>query len=178
MKCWRTFDFEKRYGFNKIMIFSFLLMMIFFSFSFAFMQSMYSETLYSAYFELFLIGLLAVYPLHKLVHILPVWRCLGHIKLKYKIKFFCLPVLFLNIKKPIPKKQFILCLLLPFFIINPALLICGSLLPHYMHYFTMLAAVHTGICALDFLYVKALVTSPKYAVIEEHDHGYEILIPQ
>ncbi|WP_338753493.1 DUF3267 domain-containing protein [Bacillus sp. FJAT-52991] len=178
MKCWRAFDFEKKYGFNKIMVFSFILMMLFFSCSFALMQSMYSETLYSSYFELFLIGLLAVYPLHKFVHMLPILRYFPHMTFKYSLKLGCLPIVFITIKKPVPKKRFILSLVLPFFMINPILLLSGILFPNYLHYFTMLSAYHTGICVMDFLYLKALVTSPKSAVIEEHDRGYEILIPQ
>ncbi|KAB7704947.1 DUF3267 domain-containing protein [Bacillus aerolatus] len=178
MKCWRTFDFEKRYGFNKIVIYSVLLALMFFSFSFAFLQSLFSETLYSGYFHFFLVALLALYPLHKLIHLLPVLRYVAQMKCQCKITCFCLPVFSINIKEPIPKNRFMISLVLPFFIINPVLLVCGALFPHYIHYFTMLAAYHTGMCAIDLLYVKALLTSPKYAVIEEHDRGYEILIPE
>ncbi|MFK2825863.1 DUF3267 domain-containing protein [Bacillus sp. B190/17] len=178
MKCWRTFNFEKRYGLNKIIIYSILLTLLFFSFSFAFMQSLFSEPLYSGYFHFFLIGLLAIYPLHKLIHLLPILHYLPKLKCQCKACYFGLPVISINIKRPVSKKCFMASLILPFFIINPVLLICGVMFPHYIHYFTMLASFHTGICAIDLLYLKAMATSPKHAVIEEHDRGYEILIPQ
>lgn len=178
MKCWRTFDFEKSYGLNKIMIYSLLLTTLFFSFSFALIQPFFSQTLYSGNFHFFLLALLVIYPLHKLVHILPIIRYWRQMQWKCKVNYFCMPVISINIKQPVPKRTFMVSLLLPFFTINPVLLICGTMFPHYIHYFTMLAAFHTGICAIDLLYFKALASSPKYAVIEEHDRGYEILIPQ
>ncbi|KMY53170.1 hypothetical protein AC623_03545 [Bacillus sp. FJAT-27231] len=178
MKCWRTFDFERRYGTNKILIYSLLLTMLFFSFSFALMQSLFSKTLYSGYFHFFLIALLAIYPLHKLVHLLPILHYWRQMKCRCKMTCFCMPIISINIKQPVPKRTFMVSLLLPFFTINPALLICGMLFPHYIHYFTMLTAFHMGMCAIDLLYLKAMAASPKYAVIEEHDRGYEILIPQ
>ncbi|MBM7647614.1 cellulose synthase/poly-beta-1,6-N-acetylglucosamine synthase-like glycosyltransferase [Bacillus ectoiniformans] len=178
MKCWRSFDFEKRYGFNKIIIFSLLIAMMTFSFTFALMQSVYSEALYAQHFSWFLIGMILIYPLHKFLHTLPILKYIPKMSCKYQMKYFCLPVISINIKDPLPKKRFMISLVFPFVVLTPLLFMGASLNPHYLHYFLMLTAYHTGICAIDFLYLKALTASPKYAVIEENDEGYEILVPQ
>ncbi|OMP67136.1 DUF3267 domain-containing protein [Domibacillus epiphyticus] len=175
MKCWRTFNFEKTYGFNKLFVVSILTTLLFFSVAFSSMQSYYSETLHTPGFPWFAVGLLAVYPLHKLIHLVPVIN--RRLKLTWERKYTFLPVLTVTIRKPVSKNRFMICLTLPFFVMTPLLLAGGAMLPHYLHYFTMAAAFHTGICAFDFLYLKAILSCPKNAFIEEDMQGFEILIP-
>lgn len=175
MKCWRTYNFEKTYGFNKLFFVSFMTAMIVFSLAFSSMQSYYSEPLHATGFAWFTAGLFAVYPLHKLFHLLPL---LTHCpKMTWELKYSFLPVLTVTTRKPVSKNRFITCLILPFLIITPVLLACGALVPNFLHYFTMAAAVHTGICSFDFLYLKAIVSCPKDSIIEEDINGFEILIP-
>ncbi|KKB41802.1 DUF3267 domain-containing protein [Bacillus thermotolerans] len=178
MRCWRTFDIEKRYGFDKVIVYSILLAVMCFLFSYALLQSLFSETPHFKYFPVFLAGLAGIYPLHKLIHLLPVFHYRTYMKCRCKFICSCLPIFSIHIKEPVPKRTFMLSLILPFLTINPILLACVGLFPHYTHYFAVLIAFHTGLCLIDLLYVKALITCPQQAVIEEHDRGYEILIPQ
>ncbi|MGG3449508.1 DUF3267 domain-containing protein [Domibacillus aminovorans] len=175
MKCWRIYNFEKTYGFNKLFFVSFVTTMIVFSLAFSSMQSYYSEPLYATGFAWFAAGLLAVYPLHKLIHLLSVVTLRP--KMTWELKYSFLPVLTVTTRKPVSKNRFITCLILPFLIMTPLLLASAALLPHYLHYFTIAAAFHTGICSFDFLYLKTIVSCPKDSIIEEDMDGFEILIP-
>ena len=41
----------------------------------------------------------------------------------------------------------------------------------------MLLAYHCGLCLIDLFILKNLLRSPKKALIEETETGYEILVP-
>lgn len=91
---------------------------------------------------------------------------------------YFLPILSLRVDQPISKYRYLVALVAPFFVLNSILLYGCFHFPHYSHYFTMLLAFHSGICAIDFIYAKQLMDSPKNALIEENEDGYEILIYQ
>ncbi|OES43967.1 DUF3267 domain-containing protein [Domibacillus iocasae] len=176
MKCVRTYNFEKTCGYNKLFFLSMLTTMLVFLLAFSSMQSYYSKPLHANGFFWFAAGILAVYPLHKLVHLFSILTY--HPKMKWDRKYFVLPVLTVITRNPMPKKRFLVCLSLPFFIITPLMLGGAVAMPEYLHYFTMAAAFHTGICLFDFLYIKALLACPKDALIEEDSDGFEVLLPE
>ncbi len=176
MKCWRTFNFEKTYGYHKLFFVSLMTTMIVFSLAFSFMQSYYSEPLHATGFVWFAAGFLAVYPLHKLIHVMPI---LAHQpKVGFDKKYWFFPLLTITTRFPISKNRFLVCLALPSLVLTPGLLAGAMIMPQYLHYFTMAAAFHTGICSFDFLYIRKIATCPKGAVIEEDPDGFEVLIPE
>ncbi|MCP3761600.1 DUF3267 domain-containing protein [Domibacillus sp. A3M-37] len=176
MKCVRTYNFEKNYGYNKLFFVSMMTTMLVFLLAFSFMQSYYSKPLHANGFSWFAVGILAVYPLHKLIHLFPVLTYRP--KVMWDRKYSVLPVVTVITRSPMPKKRFIVCLSLPFFVMTPLMLAGAMIMPEYLHYFTMTAAFHTGICLLDFLYIKALLSCPKDAIIEEDLDGFEVLLPE
>ncbi|MDQ0214753.1 membrane-associated HD superfamily phosphohydrolase [Oikeobacillus pervagus] len=178
MRCWRTIDLEKKYGFHKIALISTLVMMLVFSIMFASLQTFFSQTLHDRYFIVFTVSLILLYPAHKFLHILPYIRFMHKLTFKCQIKLMVLPVIIVRVKEPISKMRFVISLLNPFIILNSLFIIGCAIFPHYIHYFTMLFAFHTGICAIDFINLKSLIASPKSSYIEENDDGYEILISQ
>ncbi|WP_046175414.1 DUF3267 domain-containing protein [Domibacillus indicus] len=176
MKCVRMYNFEKTHGYNKLFFLSLLTSMLVFLLAFSFMQSYYSKPLHAHGFSWFASGILIIYPLHKLLHLFPV---LGYRpKVNWERKYSFLPVISVVIRSPMPKKRFLVCLSLPFFVINPIMAAGAMLWPAYLHYFTIAAAFHTGICLFDFLYIKALLSCPKNAVIEKDLDGFEVLVPE
>ena len=91
-------------------------------------------------------------------------------------QFGFLPIFSLRISEPIKKNRFVFVLISPFLFINLSLLSAAILVPAFSHYFTILLAYHCGMCLIDLIYVKNLMKSPKTALIEETDTGFEILI--
>lgn len=176
MHCWKTINVKKQYGLERLFLLSSLLVITVFSFAYALLGIVNDTDKSDDYFWLFLLGFLSVYPLHKLLHYIPLFRFRDKVRLIFKKQFGILPVVSIRIVEPIIKSRFIFSLLAPFIFVNFALIVCALFIPIFAHYFTMLFAYHCGICLIDLIYVKHLSKSPKCAFIEETDTGYEILI--
>ncbi len=178
MHCWKTINLQKNYGYHRVFLISFMFTMIMFSLFYSSIESVVSEQHYDRHFFLFISGLILVYPIHKVLHLLPILPYIKKIKCKVKKQYFFLPILNIQVVDPIPKRIFFIALLFPFVLFSVILTVASLGLPHYMHYFTILIGFHSGICAIDFIYARDLLRSPKNAFIEESDEGYEILVIQ
>lgn len=176
MNCWKTINYTKEYGSQRIFILSSITMIITFIFlyvpaSYYFVQSSF----YDNYFFVFIACFWLIYPVHKLLHFLPVAH-LGK-KVQKKVSFrLGIPLIHVRVTEPISKAVFIVALLAPFVIISGVLLAACWHFPHYVHYITMLLAYHAGLCFSDMLCLKNICTAPQQAYIEENEEGIEILV--
>ena len=177
LHCWKTINVKKQYGFDRIFMLSSILVLAVFSFFYVMLEIINDNPLSDDRFMVFLLSFLLLYPTHKAIHYLPLIRYRNRIHFSIKIQFGFMPVLVIRIKEPVPKVLFLFALLAPFFIINSILIAGAFILPEFGHYFTMLLSFHCGLCLIDLLYIKNLARSPKKALIEETETGYEILIP-
>jgi hypothetical protein len=178
MHCWKTINLDKQFGFYRIFFLSLFVMMMVFSVIYVPINLIISQDLYDSHFYYFLFGAIIVYPLHKLLHLIPILRYMNKVKYKVKMYFGIFPVFSFRVDTPIPKYRYIIALLFPFITLTVVFLFGCLYFPHYAHYFTILMAYHTGVCAIDFIYAKSLMYSPRHAMIEENEDGYEILIYQ
>ncbi|MFF2755740.1 DUF3267 domain-containing protein [Psychrobacillus sp. NPDC058041] len=176
MHCWKTINVKKQYGLDRLFLLSSLLVIIVFSFVYVLLGIINDTTKSDDYFWVFILSFLCIYPLHKLLHFIPLFRNRDKVRLIIEKKYGILPTVSLRVFEPINKNRFIFSLLAPFIFINIALITAAILVPIFAHYFTILLAYHCGICLIDLIYVKNLSKSPKQALIEETDAGYEILI--
>ena len=177
LHCWKTINVKKQYGFDRIFMLSSLLVLAVFSFFYVMLEILNDNPLSDERFTVFLLSFTLLYPTHKAFHFLPVIRYRNRIRFSIKTQFGFMPILAIRIKEPVPKELFLFALLAPFFIINSILIAGAFMFPEFGHYFTMLLAYHCGLCLIDLLYIKNLARSPKKALIEETETGYEILIP-
>lgn len=120
--------------------------------------------------------LLLLYPVHKLLHYLPLRLLCKKVKTSWSLKWNLVLTCRVNVHVPIRKHLYLLTLVLPFVIMSVILIGCALSFPHYIHYFTILLSLHTGLCVSDFIYIKNLISSPRHSFIEEHLEGYDILI--
>ena len=178
MHCWKTINVKKQYGLDRLYIMSALMALGVFMSFYIVLNILYSDPLSDKNFLLFILAILAIYPLHKLFHFLPLVGCHKCIKLIIKKSFKIFPVVSLHIKEPVSKKRFLFTLLSPFLLINSLIIILSIIMPIYSHYFAMLLAYHCGLCLTDLIYIRNLAHSPKDALIEETETGYEILVPE
>lgn len=177
MHCWKTINVKKQYGFNRIFTFALLTGLGVFTAFYVLLNIVYSGPLSDKYFLTFLMGVAAVYPLHKICHFMPLIgsrKCIKFIKKQH----FIFPGFSLHVKEPVAKNRFTLALALPFLLINSIIILLTALFPAYIHYFALLLAYHCSLCLPDLIYMRHLARSPKYALIEETDTGFEILVPQ
>lgn len=178
MHCWKTINVKKQYGLDRLYMLSALIGLGVFMSFYIMLNILYSAPLSDQNFLLFIGAILAVYPLHKLCHFLPLIRCRKCIKLIIKKQLKVFPIVSLHINEPVTKIRFILTLAAPFLLINTTIVGFSLLMPAYIHYFAMLLAYHTALCLTDLIYMRNLAHSPKDAFIEETDTGFEILVPE
>ncbi|UJF27869.1 DUF3267 domain-containing protein [Planococcus sp. 107-1] len=178
MHCWKTINLKKQYGLDRVYMLSALMGLGVFMSFYIVLNILYSDPLSDQNFFFFILAILAVYPLHKAFHFLPLVGCRKCIKLVVKKSFKVFPMFSLHIKEPVSKKRFLFTLLSPFLLINAIIIILSISMPVYSHYFAMLLAYHCGLCLTDLIYLRNLAHSPKDALIEETETGYEILVPE
>lgn len=178
MHCWKSIDIIRNGEFYRKFLISAIISLSVFIFLYIPINLMYVEQLHDDYFYLLLIGILLIYPVHKVTHIFPLLRHRKHLSFELTRYFYILPVMQVKIEEPIKKMTFVRSLLYPFIFINMLLIIGGFLFPYYIHYFIILIAYHTGICTNDFIYVKHLLLAPKNSYIEESDQAYKILLKE
>lgn len=177
MHCWKILNIERQYGMRKMYAIAIIHGVLAFSFSYALLNLFNHEIYNDHYFWAFCIALVFIYPLHKLLHFLPLYRYRHQISFRIRRKLFGIRTIHMRVREPIQKNLYIFSLLCPFFIINTALLLIAIFLPTITHFATILIGVHSLLCAFDYIYVKHLLISPANAMIEETPRGYEILVP-
>lgn len=178
MHCWKTINVKKEYGFNRLFTFAVIAGAGVFTAFYVLLNLLYSTPLSDSYFLIFILSILAVYPLHKLCHFLPLIgsrKCLQFILRK---QLGLVPGISLHVKEPVAKTRFLLALLTPFLLLNSLFILLSAFFPAYIHYLAILLAYHCSLCLTDLIYIRHLLRTPKHALIEETETGFEILVPQ
>lgn len=177
MHCWKSYHLDRGFYFFRRFFISSLFSFMIFIFSYMLLAAG-TQGFEDDQFGWMLIALILLYPVHKLLHILPVISYYKHMSCELNRYFRIIPIIEIKVESPVPKKTFGLALILPFMIINIALLSFALNAPEYGHYISILLAYHNGISFFDLIYFKELFFSPKNALVEECDDGYEILVEE
>lgn len=176
MHCWKTVNVQKQYGHHRIFLVSAIFVMMVFSVFYISITAYKNYPVSDRLFPLFILVFLVIYPIHKLLHFLPLLRYRTRLRFSIVKQFKIIPVLAMRIHEPILKSRYIVALMVPFIVLNSIIIMGAIIFPTFRHYFAILLAYHCGLCVMDLLYVKHLIRSPKKALIEETDKGFEILI--
>ncbi|MFS0782975.1 DUF3267 domain-containing protein [Bacillus sp. 1P06AnD] len=176
MHCWKSVNLTKQYGSHRILIISLLTMLLSFVTIYALISAGFPKSkLHDDYTILFIGGIFMLYPLHKLLHLLPLLFSINKLKIQSKQLFF-IPRFSIKVKEPITKMLFLLSLMTPFIVITGLCLYFAIIIPSYAHYFTILLSLHIGLCASDAITLCNILRTPKYCYVEENDEGFEILV--
>lgn len=177
MHCIKTINIEYEYGMIRLFLLTGLTFILVFCFSFVCVNLTYSGWHSDQYFFIFVLSFLLLYPIHKLIHYVALFRYKKSLSIGIKVDFSFIPVLKMRIQDIIPKGRYIISLFAPFFILNTILLALAIWLPAFSHYFCLMLAFHCSICVLDLLSIKNIWHTPKEAMVEETPRGYEVLVP-
>lgn len=177
MHCWKILNIRHQYGNTRIFLYAALTFVLTFSLAFIGFNYNHHITFTDDYFWVFALALFLLYPAHKCVHYLTLYRYKEFLSWEFKRLGRFVPIIHIRINEIVPKSQYIITRSMPFIVINTLIIILILAFPNYLHYGTLLLAYHTSMCVLDILYVKNLVASPRQAQIEETSRGYEILVP-
>ena len=177
MHCIKTVNIEYEYGTTRIFILASILFFVMFCLSYCLTSFDYPQPHRSDGLMYFLVSIFFVYPIHKLIHILPLLIFQKKIQFDLRIKFIFIPVLHTTIPTVIKRNQYLFALLLPTFVLNTAFLFAAFTWKEYAHYFCLLFALHCAICLIDLMLFRTIFRAPPTALIEETEKGYEILVP-
>lgn len=74
-----------------------------------------------------------------------------------------------------PKHLLIISIAFPVVTVTVIAIIISVIMPEWMHYMAMIAAINMGLSVHDLLYLNQLKAAPKRSVIEEFENGYHVL---
>ena len=177
MHCWKIINVDRDFGTARIILLSVLTFIITFSLSYVLLNINRVDAYTDRYLWINIIGLIILYPVHKIFHYLLIIDYTKKISIKIRIRFRFIPIVHLKIKHTIPKYRYLASLLAPFILFNSILLVCAVQFPTYSHYISIYFGIHCAICLIDLLNVKGIINAPKHAIIEETPKGYEVLVP-
>jgi hypothetical protein len=176
MNCWKTVNFSKQYGNNRLFILSLFTTLLSFIILYVPIAYLSVSPLKSNHFLLLVLGLIFMYPIHKLLHFLPILHLGNRVKKTVELLCGVMPIISVRVHEPLGKWTFLLALFCPFFIIGSIIMSGFILFPNYSHYLTILLAYHIGMCVADFIRAKNVLFAPNHSYIEENDEGFEILV--
>lgn len=177
MNCWKTINLSKDYGFQRLFFLSLLTSIIAFIVLYLSLHMLYhSKPLEDNGLVYVLIVAFLLVPGHKIVHIISLKLIGKKVRVKIKRKGF-FPIITIKHSLLLSKTLALLTVLAPISFFSTILICLSIMFPAYLHYFTILLAINIGICVSDLLYSYQFLKAPGKCVLEEHNHGYDILIP-
>lgn len=176
MNCWKTINLSKDVGQHRILFISMLTMVFIFILTYLPINLLLPNVhLKDEHFFMFVLLLLSMFPIHKLLHAIPLLINGNRVSMKIKF-FYLLPVIQMKASQSIKKRNMLISLMSPFLILTIVLFSGSMFFPDYVHYFCIAMALHIGICVPDFIISKHILLAPKMSFIEEFDDGYEVLV--
>ena len=177
MRAWKSINLSKKYGDQRIFLIIMLTMILSFIIIYTCLSLLaLSEELAGHHVFQFVIALILLYPIHKLLHLIPLAGCLQPARIRFSCKWRIFPLLQIRICEPISKRLYMTSLFMPLIIVSLVLCVCITALPQYSHYLSILFSFHLGLCVTDIISLKNMFGSPSSSYIEEHDDGYNILV--
>ncbi|PYZ98842.1 hypothetical protein CR205_09805 [Alteribacter lacisalsi] len=174
MNCWKTVSITQDIGKFRLWILSGMLMVSYFLVYFLLFSTFGTGAALIDYGAgVLLICMLAVFPIHMLMHCIPVWM-LGR-KATMGVRMKQWPFLYLTVKQPLPKHISLLAICSPAIFITGTAIAVTFIFPHLLHYAALMSALNIGMCVHDFLYVNHIRRAPRHAFVEEYDDGFHIL---
>lgn len=177
MNCWKSINLVKEFGYNRLLIVSFLVGLLAFIVLFVPISITHGTNHVNQSGLLpFALSILFLPTVHSLTHILPLIIMKKRIKVLYKTKSWIIPVFNYYTKYHLTKKASLLVTIAPTLLITIPAIVASWVYADYYVYILLFTAVHIGISFLDILYVSYIIKAPKRAYIENSNNGFDILI--
>lgn len=177
MNCWKSINLVKEFGYNRLLLVSFLIGLLAFIVLFVPVSIAHSgEHVKQSGILPFVVSLVLLPTIHSLTHILPLIIMNKRIKVVYKTKTWLLPVFNYYTKYHLTKKASLFVTLAPTFLITIPAITASWVFAGYYVYILLFTAVHIGISFLDILYASYIIKAPRSAYIENSNDGFDILL--
>ncbi|EUJ63287.1 hypothetical protein MCOL2_03376 [Listeria fleischmannii FSL S10-1203] len=116
MRCFKSVNTERRDEYNRVILKSVLIWFSALCILFLVHNFIVPGDFKPTYNLIFILGLVIIYPVHKALHVLALFRYRAGLKIGFKRHFYILPCLQVRLKQMVPIKRYIFSLLLPFFL--------------------------------------------------------------
>ncbi|PAV29300.1 hypothetical protein CIL05_12965 [Virgibacillus profundi] len=177
MNCWKSINFNKEFGHNRIKLVSFLIGLLAFIFLYVPISiAQQSNNVNEAGFLPLMIALLLLPSFHSFMHILPLIIMNKRVKVFYQTKIKFLPVFNYYTKNHLTKKVSLIVALAPTFLITIPGIAASYIYADFYFYLLLFTSIHIGISFIDFLYAIHIIKAPKKAFIENRNNGIDILL--
>ncbi|WP_099222026.1 DUF3267 domain-containing protein [Listeria costaricensis] len=177
MRCLKSVNTERRDEFNRRFLKSLLIWLAALCIIFLARNFFTHDDFSTKYNLLAFIGLLLIYPLHKMLHILAAWKYRAGVAVHFKRHFYIMPCMQVRIHRIIPKWRYIASLIFPFVLISVCLIGLMVVYPLYnTPIFLILLSVHIGMSYPDFIHIRKLWHMPRNCFVEDAERGFSILI--
>lgn len=177
MNCIKSIYILRDFGTIRLTMFSIFAMLSFFSVFYSTFMIMNPHIRLSVFqFMPLFSGLLLIYPVHKMLHCLPIWMSGNSVKVSINIKSNGCPILYCDVHHALSRNMMISAVSFPGMIITLAVLVGASVAPQYVHYFSFIGAINFGLSVTDFIYFSFLLRTPAHACIEDFRDGFHVLI--
>ncbi|TQS76602.1 DUF3267 domain-containing protein [Ornithinibacillus gellani] len=176
MNCWKSYNLNKEFGINRIIIMSAFVALASFILLYVPISTFHgTQNAKDTGIYFFIIAIIFLFPMHTFMHMLPL------IILKKSVKpailnHSKLPLFTYYANEPLAKNISLFVTLAPTICITLPLLAASIILADYYVYVLLIAALHIGITYTDFLYVAQIYKAPKQAYVENDVDGFDILI--
>lgn len=176
MNCWKSINFSKEFGVNRLYFLSFLIGLLSFVFLFVPFSSIHATTDVNEFGIVPFLGFLVLLPtIHSFIHILPLIIMNKRTKLYFNLKKSIIPTFKYHPKTFLTKSTSLMMACAPTLFITLPGIYASLLFADYYVYILLLTAIHIGASFTDYLYIHHIAKAPKHSFIENENEGFAIL---
>lgn len=177
MNCWKSINFTKEFGVNRLYFLSFLIGLMSFVFLFVPFSSIQGTTHVNEFGIIPFLGLVILLPtIHSFMHILPLIMMNKRTKIYFNLKKSMIPTCKYHPKTFLSKTTSLMMAIAPTLFITLPGIVASLVFTDYYVYILLLTAIHIGASFTDYLYIVHVIKAPKRAFIEKENEGFAILV--
>lgn len=174
--CSKSININSRYGLQRIVLISALVSFFTFIVTYEIFNYIQTQPLKDDKFIVCLFVLCLIYPIHKLLHLIVLFKYRKSFKINKTTRAKrALPLYNIRVDQPVNKIVFSLALICPLIVITALSLFLIDFIPQYGHYILFIMSINIGISIIDLLYLKIILFTKKGTYIEERKNGIELL---
>ncbi|ASN06592.1 DUF3267 domain-containing protein [Virgibacillus necropolis] len=177
MNCWKSINFTKEFGTNRLYFLSFLIGLLSFVFLFVPFSSIHGTSHVNEFGIVPLLGLVILMPtIHSFMHILPLIMMNKRTKIYFNLKKSIIPTCRYHAKTFLSKPMSLMMAIAPTLFITIPGIFASLVFVDYYVYILLFTAIHIGASFTDFLYTLHIIKAPRRAFIESENEGFAILV--
>ncbi|MFZ3577314.1 DUF3267 domain-containing protein [Virgibacillus sp. DJP39] len=177
MNCWKSINFTKEFGMNRLYFLSFLIGLLSFVFLFVPVSSIHGTAHVSETGIIPFLGLVILMPtIHSFMHILPLIMMNKRVKIYFNLKKSIVPTFKYPAKTFLSKPISLMAAFAPMLFLTIPGIIASLIFVDFYVYILLYTVIHIGSSFTDYLYILQIIKAPKRAYIENQKEGFAILV--